>query len=59
MKTTYPSDPSKDYNEWIKHLTQYGMTPEDKFEAEFMRIWSDLKSQLKTQERRNNGRRTF
>ena len=43
MKTTYPSDPSKD----IKHLTQYGMTPEDKFEADFMRIWSDFKESIK------------
>ena len=47
MKTTYPSDPSKDYNEWIKHLTQYGMTPEEKFEADFMRIWSNYMESIK------------
>jgi len=47
MKTTYPTDPSKDYNEWIKNLTQYGMTPEEKFEADFMRIWSNYKESIK------------
>jgi|TARA_R110000850_G_scaffold139510_1_gene260792 hypothetical protein len=47
MKTTYPTDPSKDFNEGIKHLTQYGLDPEDKFEAEFMRIWSDFKESIK------------
>lgn len=40
------SGPSKDYKEWIKHITKYGMTPEDKFEAEFMRIWSDYKDSI-------------
>ena len=47
MKTTYPSDPSKNYDEWRKYIANKAMTPEDKFEADFMRIWSDFKESIK------------
>ena len=49
MKTTYPPKPFKDYNQWHKWQKEVAakvMTPEDKFEAEFMRIWSNYKSSI-------------
>jgi hypothetical protein len=47
MKTTYPTDPSKDYNEWRKYIANKAMTPEEKFEADFMRIWSNYMESIK------------
>jgi hypothetical protein len=46
MKTTYPSDPSKNFDEWRKYIANKAITPEEKFEAEFMRIWSDYKDSI-------------
>tara|TARA_R110001583_G_scaffold109356_2_gene258030 strand:+ start:1054 stop:1221 length:168 start_codon:yes stop_codon:yes gene_type:complete len=49
MKTTYPPKPFKDYEtwrNWQKEVAAKVMTPEDKFEAAFMRIWSDYKRSI-------------
>ena len=46
MKTTLPKNPIKDYNEWRKFIASQIMKPEDKFEAEFMRIWSEFKQSI-------------
>lgn len=44
--TTLPKEPIKDFDEWRKYIAKQVMTPEDKFEAEFMRIWSDFKNSI-------------
>lgn len=36
----------KEYKEWMKHLSKNAITPEEKFEAQFMRIWSDYKDSI-------------
>ena len=46
MKTTYPEEPIKDYNEWRKFISKMVLTPEDKFESDFMRIWSNYKQSI-------------
>lgn len=46
MKTTLPKNPIKDYDEWRKFIASQIMKPEDKFEAEFMRIWSEFKQSI-------------
>ncbi len=47
MKTTYPDNPIKDFNEWREFI---GHSVEDiaadKFEKDFARIWSDFKSSV-------------
>ena len=45
MKTTLPTDPIKDYDEWRKFISK-SLSPESKFEAEFMRIWSNYKQSI-------------
>jgi|10_taG_2_1085330.scaffolds.fasta_scaffold284047_2 hypothetical protein len=46
MKTTYPDKPIHNYNEWRAWLNSRGLTPEEKFEAEFQRIWMNYKSDI-------------
>jgi|TARA_R110002012_G_scaffold203587_1_gene372972 hypothetical protein len=46
LKTIYPEAPIKDYNEWIAWLNGTNLSPEDKFEANFMRIWSQYKDSI-------------
>ena len=46
MKTTLPTDPIKDYNEWQKFIASKVMTPEEIFEADFMRAWSKFKDSV-------------
>tara|TARA_R110000787_G_scaffold74453_3_gene165495 strand:- start:5574 stop:5732 length:159 start_codon:yes stop_codon:yes gene_type:complete len=46
MKTTYPKEPIKDFNEWRKFISEKAITPEEKFEANFMRIWSEFKTSI-------------
>lgn len=46
MKTTYPKEPIKDFNEWRKYIAEQTLTPEDKFEADFLRIWSEFKTSI-------------
>tara|TARA_R110000787_G_scaffold43672_2_gene106969 strand:- start:3303 stop:3479 length:177 start_codon:yes stop_codon:yes gene_type:complete len=43
FKTTLPTDPIKDFVKWRQYIADQVMTPEDKFEAEFMRIWLNFK----------------
>lgn len=37
---------NKELKESIEHFTKYKLTAEDKFEADFMRIWSDYKNSI-------------
>ena len=46
MKTTYPPAPIKDYKEWKKFIASQVMTPEEIFEADFMRAWSKFKDSV-------------
>jgi len=46
MKTTLPENPIKDYDEWRKYIAKQVQTPADKFESEFMRIWSEFKQSI-------------
>tara|TARA_R110000822_G_scaffold77947_1_gene186792 strand:- start:811 stop:966 length:156 start_codon:yes stop_codon:yes gene_type:complete len=46
MKTVYPEKPAKDFNEWHRHISNQLLTPEEKFEAEFMRIWLEFKNSV-------------
>jgi len=46
MKTTYPPEPIKDYNEWRKFIASEVMTPEEIFEAEFMKAWTKFKDSV-------------
>ena len=45
-KTTYPEAPIKDYNKWVEWLNGTNLSPEDKFEANFMRIWVQYKDSI-------------
>jgi len=44
-RTTYPSEPFKNHKEWREWMSKE-MTAEDKFEAEFFRIWSEYKASI-------------
>ena len=46
MKTTYPTDPIKNVKEWRKFIASQVMTPEEIFEADFMKAWLKLKESL-------------
>ena len=46
MKTTLPEKPIKDYNKWRKYIASQVQTPADKFESDFMRIWSEFKQSI-------------
>mgnify|MGYP003646026701 CR=1 FL=1 len=49
MKTIYPPKPFKDFEtwrKWIKKQANKNLSPEAKFEAEFMRIWSEFKQSI-------------
>ena len=46
MKTTYPSEPIKDYNEWRKFIASKGVSPEEQFESDFMKIWVKYKQSV-------------
>ena len=46
MKTTLPTDPIKDFNEWKKFIASQVMTPEEIFEADFMKAWSKFKDSV-------------
>ena len=61
MKTTYPPDPINDFNKWRKFIaskkvinklseeelkTLFAMTPEEIFEADFMKAWSKFKDSI-------------
>ena len=47
MKTSYPSNPCKNFTEWRQFI---GHSAEDiaadKFEKDFARIWADFKSSI-------------
>ena len=46
MKTTLPTEPLKDFNEWKKFIASQVMTPEEIFEADFMKAWSKFKDSI-------------
>jgi len=46
MKTTLPKEPIKDFKKWRKYIADQVMTPEAKFEADFMRIWARFKQDV-------------
>ena len=46
FKTTYPEEPIKDFSEWREYLANHVNTPEAKFEANFMRIWTNYKQDI-------------
>ena len=49
MKTALPQEPFKSHAEWRKWMdkqTKHAMTPEDKFEANFMKIWATFKQDV-------------
>ena len=49
MKTALPQEPFKSHAEWRKWMdkqTSQVMTPEDRFEADFMRIWARFKQDV-------------
>ena len=46
MKTTLPTHPIKDYNEWRKYIAAQVMTPEETFEADFMKAWAKFKDSV-------------
>jgi len=46
MKTTLPKEPIKDFEKWRKYIADQVMTPEAKFEADFMRIWARFKQDV-------------
>ena len=49
MKTSLPKEPIKSHAEWRKWMDEqanYAMTPEDKFEANFLRIWAQFKQDV-------------
>jgi hypothetical protein len=45
-KTVYPSGGASSYNDWMESLTNSNLTAEERFEAEFMRIWSEYKQSI-------------
>jgi hypothetical protein len=45
-KTTLPDKTFKTYGEWMKWLNQQDLTPEEEFEANFMRIWNNYKNSI-------------
>ena len=45
-KTTLPENPRKNYGEWMRWLNKQDLTPEEKFEANFMRIWNNYKQDI-------------
>jgi len=47
MKTTYPTDPIKNVKEWQKFIASQVMTPEEIFEADFMKAWLKFKESIK------------
>lgn len=42
-KTTYPEKPFKNHKEWRDWLTKQEFDATAKFEADFMRIWTEFK----------------
>ena len=44
-RTSYPSEPFKNHKEWREWINKQ-MTPEQKFESEFFRIWSEYKASI-------------
>lgn len=47
MKTVYPKNPIKDFNEWREFIGHSVVDiAQDKFEKDFARIWSDFKSSV-------------
>jgi len=45
-KTTYPEQRFTDHKEWREWLTKQEFDATAKFEADFMRIWSDFKQSI-------------
>lgn len=46
MKTVTPENPIRDFNKWMRWLNKQDLTPEEKFEANFMRIWQNYKQDI-------------
>ena len=46
MKTTLPTEPIKEYYEWRKFIASQVMTPEEIFEADFMKAWTKFKDSV-------------
>ena len=46
MKTTLPTEPIKDFNEWKRFIASKVMTPEEIFEADFMKAWTKFKDSV-------------
>tara|TARA_R100000353_G_scaffold159307_1_gene118777 strand:+ start:1078 stop:1245 length:168 start_codon:yes stop_codon:yes gene_type:complete len=51
-KTTLPDKPFKNYGDWMKWLNKQDLTAEEKFEANFMRIWEQFKADIKNERER-------
>ena len=45
-KTTLPDRQFKNYGDWMKWLNGQNLTPEEKFEANFLRIWNNYKNDI-------------
>lgn len=45
-KTTLPEKSFDSYQEWMEWLNGQNLTPEEKFEADFMRIWNNYKNDI-------------
>ena len=45
-KTTYPDQRFTNHKEWREWLTKQEFDATAKFEADFMRIWSDFKQSI-------------
>lgn len=45
-KTTYPDQRFTNHKEWRDYLSNQELNATDKFEADFMRIWSDFKQSI-------------
>jgi len=47
MKTTYPDQPAKDFNEWQNHIQKSAEElAVEKFEKDFNKAWNNFKSSV-------------
>ena len=47
--TTFPEKKFANYGEWMRWLNKQDLTAEEKFEANFMRIWEQFKADIRNE----------
>jgi len=48
-KTTFPENGFANYGEWMRWLNKQDLTAEQKFEANFFRIWEQFKADIRNE----------